>query len=43
MFKNDVDFDVKEIIKNFGALHTGVSNAFLSAITNEAKTLWGAE
>jgi len=43
MFKNDVDFDVKEIIKNFGSLHMGVSNAFLSAITNEAKTLWGAK
>ena len=43
MFKKDVDFDVKEIIENFAALHTGISNAFLSAITNEAKSLWGAK
>lgn len=41
MLKKDIDFDMEEIIKNFSLLHDGISNAFLSAITNEAKTLWG--
>jgi uncharacterized protein (TIGR04255 family) len=43
MFKKDVDFNMKEIIENFGSLHAGISNAFLSAITSEGKTSWGAK
>ncbi len=43
MFKKDVDFDVKEIIENFAALHTGISNAFLSAITDDAESLWSGK
>jgi uncharacterized protein (TIGR04255 family) len=41
MIKNDVDFDIKEIIKNFDSLHKGISNTFLSAITDKAKASWG--
>lgn len=37
MLKKDVDFELKEIIDNFASLHDGISNAFLSAITDEAK------
>jgi uncharacterized protein (TIGR04255 family) len=43
MLKKDVDFNMKEIIENFSALHEGISNAFLSAITDDAKSSWGAK
>jgi uncharacterized protein (TIGR04255 family) len=43
ILKNGVDFEVKEIIENFESLHAGISNAFLSAITSEAKTSWGSK
>lgn len=43
MLKKDVDFELKEIIDNFASLHGGISNAFLSAITDEAKASMGGK
>ena len=40
MQKKDIDFNISEIVANFESLHNGISNAFLSALTNKALDFW---